>query len=373
MHVLRRLSIGASVLLLLIIGGQSVWARGIDPFNRAFITLRGGAVGYMASNIPAADRYDGQAALSVGRWMLSPIGIQARFTEAHSSNRYGIASFYEMFDVDLLYNPVAHFRHQSQSYPWNYALGLGVGVVHRKENFQQEADNDFFGVLSFSVERQISGSFFAEAELRSVIFPSQFDGNESLSAMIMASLGVSYYIQYNPFARSSSGESQRMREDWYIGGGLLAGAWPLGNEGVLGALDAGAQLVLGKHLSTVWEGRLSAATEYVMVNNTFLCSSLLLDMMCNLNNVISEKRNRPWNVSLFAGAGIRNNSVASSEKFLWCTTGGLSVRRWLSIKSDLVFDVRGVVVPPRFSSTASPVELSFAATYVYNIGRNTCR
>ena len=347
-------------------------ARGVEPLNNAFVGVGFGANTYRND----VERYFGNvnlnASIDVGKWVLDAIGLQVHLAEIKGTNSKGITSFYECADFNIMVDPLKlrdPFRFENR---WAFFLYAGMGLTHRKENSQQDADNDFFATVGVDVERHLYNGFFLFADLKMQVFPNRFDFNSDVSSMLLTHVGVRYKINYNPYRFHSSGESQRLREDWYVLGGLNGGAFARLSSPVVSSPSAGVTLDFGKHFSTAVEGRLRVDGGMALTASPrFGFSNASIDLMFNVMNVFKEQRNRPWNLSPYVGAGIADNFSQSS--FLFSVEGGLYLRRWMNIHSDLVFDLRATVMPPRFSTLNAPGHLTFMVGWVRNLGRNTCR
>lgn len=348
-----------------------VVARGWDPLHSSFFSLSFGGNGYVNQSYGLVDNMDMQAQLAVGKWLFKTMGIRLTFTELHATNAVHVQSFYESGEFDVIVSPLdlLHPRIQERSiYFYTY---FGVGVVHRHNNAEQEMDNDFMGSVGIRVEQRLVGSFFLHGDLGVHIYPSDFDKNPLTSYVAMAMMGFTYKMRYRPFYLVSPGESQRMREDWYVGGALSGGMWPHPSLS-RPTFSAGVDMIVGKHLSTVWEVRGRFSMYHNLASPSFQHYNANFDFMANVANVFVEQRNRRWNLSPYVGLGVMDN-LKSKEKFLFDLSGGLYLRHWLTVKSDLYVDARLTAVPSRFSVAASPFYVTLSLGYAYNIGRNTCR
>lgn len=315
-----------------------------------------------------------QAQLTVGKWLFKSIGIRVAFTELHATNTEGIQSFYESGEFNIIVNPLELIRPRIEERPFNLYTYLGGGVVHRHNNADLSNDNDFMGSVGIRMEQRLAGSFFLHGDLGAHIYPSDFDANHSISLVAMTMVGFTYKMRYSPFHLATPGESQRLREDWYVGCALNGGVWLHSSTFSASSqvLSGGMDFVMGKHLSTIWEGRGRLSLFYNFAGTPFMHYNANLDIMTNIANIFAEQRNRPWNLSPYIGLGIMDN-LESKESFLFNLTGGLYIRRWLTVKSDLYLDARLTAVPSRFSTASSPFHATLSLGYVYNLGRNTCR
>ena len=118
-------------------------ARGVEPLNNAFVGVGFGANTYRND----VERYFGNvnlnASIDVGKWVLDAIGLQVHLAEIKGTNSKGITSFYECADFNIMVDPLKlrdPFRFENR---WAFFLYAGMGLTHRKENSQQDADNDF--------------------------------------------------------------------------------------------------------------------------------------------------------------------------------------------------------------------------------------
>lgn len=356
-------------LAALLLSGVSpaAWARGGELLKSSFFSVGFGVNTYHNGAVGLFANADMQVTVAAGRWISYAGGFRLDFTELHAANGAGVASFYESTSFTAFVDPVRLLRPQRAVRPWNMKLLLGCGAIHRRTNAEQLGDNDFMGVMGASVEYHLYEGLYLNGEVRLRVYPSGYDGNPGIGRMLMAMAGIIYMPTYMPYFYVSRGESQRLCEDWYVGGALSGGMW------VTGAMPtAGADVVVGKHFSTVCEmrGRLTIGAAGGEVD--FSHGIAAVDVMININSLFDDQRNRPWSISPYAGAGIIDN-FSDRSRFLFGANGGLYIRRWVSPHGDLYLDLRGLVVSPRFSSLSGSLAGTVSVGYVYNIGRNTCR
>jgi hypothetical protein len=359
--------------LLSLCDGRVVEARGFDPLKSSYFTVGFGMNTYKNDAANLFSNHDMEASLTLGKWMFNSIGFRVNLTELHTTSSLSIPSFYESVEFGAFLDPIRMLRPQRLERLWSLKLYLGVGLIHRKINSEQSADNDFMGSCGINLERHIFNGFSVCGDLGMHLYPSNFDNNKTMGNVLMATIGITYKPNYTPFLYVSTSESQRLREDWYVGGALAAGSFVRLSGGLGYTPIAGADFIVGKHYTTIWEmrGRLSAGTS-LSSSDKFTYANVGVDVMANLTNVFSEQRNRLWNISPYVGTGIIDN-ISDAEKFMFCVNGGLYIRHWLTTKSDIYMDMRALVVPPRLTPASSPIKATIGLGYIYNIGRNTCR
>lgn len=363
-----------TLFVVVLLSPATMLARGVDPLNSSFFSVGFGVNSYANHSYGLLDKVDMQAQLTMGKWLFKSVGVRFAFTELHATNTMGINAFYESGEFNVIINPREIFRPRIEDRLLNLYAYFGVGVVHRHNNAYLSSDNDFMGTVGISLEQRLAGSFFLHGDISAHIYPPNFDANTSTSVVAMAIAGFTYKMHYNPYHFTSPGESQRLREDWYVGGALSGGVWArLSNFSISDQVySGGVDLVMGKHFSTVWDWHVRMSLYNNFADASFLHYNANIDLMANVTNIFSEQRNRPWNLEPYIGLGIMDN-LASEESFLFNLTGGLFVRRWLTVKSDIYLDARITAVPSRFCPANSPFNATLSLGYIYNIGRNTCR
>lgn len=362
----------AALALCGLLAAADVPARAAVPLRSGFASMSFGLNTYHNDACGLFGQSDMQASLSLGSRVFHAGGFRVGFTELHAANSLGVASFYESGEFAVFLEPLRLRGLSREEAPCDVRLFLGAGAVHRRAGMQQGGDNDFFGTMGASLSYRLFKGFSLGAEVSMRVYPSDFDNNATIREVLMASLSFLYDFDYRPFSSISYSESQYWDEDWYVGLAVGAGIWARASLPARLTPAMGTEAVVGKHLSTVWELRGRFALAQGRGEEPFAYDNVAVDVMANVANIFQERRNRPWNFSPYAGAGIIDN-FADDSHFMFAVEGGLYLRRWLSRRSDLYLDLRGLLVPPRFSSTGSPLLFTAGVGYVYNLGRNTCR
>lgn len=357
-------------IALLVLFLSLAWVSKADSrrlFNHSFIGLSGGLSSYATDNYSLFQNLGYNGTLTLGKWMLSPSGARLQFGYQSVAGNDGVLRGYTTATFSFMCDPIRAFSHSDKRKPVTTYIFAGAGAVHR------QGDNDLLFDFGCNASLRISDAMDLFAEVGSHFFPGGFDGNTRTSFMFNASLGLSYMFKDNPLSRRPSGESLNFVEDWYLGVGIGANSMvALRNLSAVTPAPS-FDILFGKHFSTIWEARMRVSgLQSALDRQYFGFMGLNADLMCNVINVVGYKHNRPWNPTLYAGAGIIDN-LSDENGFLFTLNGGFYLRHWVGPRSDVYLDVRGMAVPSRFSVAGTPYMATISIGYISSLGKGTCR
>lgn len=377
-----------------------------------FLSFNAGASYYMHSG--SSDFSLPAGGLSVGRWLMRPLAfrlaidgaLSPSYNQSGTSNTtpYLFASAEFMWDVNSTF---FHVYNKTLLTPFPVYPLIGLGLLYRPQGDDYSYDNEFQAMLGFQFPVRLGSSWDAFLEYKCFFLPQGFDGSNGDNTMHHITLGATYRFGDNPFRRKTEYESRSTNDDWFMGfgGGLSFSSFEFE---FFTRLDArlwnfSPELMIGRNWSNVWTIRFELSgffarerayistesgitptgdpytTERMNPGKWYIFNSLHTDFMINLSHIMGFERGVKWNFLPYLGAG----PVWRYQDYTAFTVGadaGLFIRRFVDNMSDIYFDLKYLMVPPRLARNYGPSGSIFGVGYpiftfgyIYNFGHSTSR
>lgn len=323
--------------------------------------------------------FQGEAGL--GAYLFDNMGMRIAIGAGQNKNVKDITSNYIGLHVDLTFNITQLIYGKNPDRKSHLQGFVGAGLIQRRSNYRQEADNDVMLVPGLKYTYPIFNGMYFLAEGKALIFTSRFDYNKKMSAKFLLSIGIEQRFNDNSYRNGIYSGPNSSFENWHVT--LSGGINSLQYSGLTSSerthlIKPAAELSIGKYLSPVMGIRLgllgiSAAT----ANKEFNILNTHIDMTFNLANMKTPQQNRPFNISLYAGVGLINRF--DMHNMTANINAGALGRIWLTKRSDLTLDLRYTMTMSRFLSDmpnqgrTSVGLFSALVGYTYNITNGSLR
>lgn len=294
--------------------------------------------------------YLGEVGLGVN--LFDNIGARICGLMTHNTNAAGIESNYLSMHADLTLHLSNLIYGKQYERKGNLQGTIGLGFMHRQQNYKQPADNEFAVIPGLSYTYALFNGLYFLAELKAYVFLSAFDYNASPSSMIIASAGVQHRFNDNPYRNGINSGAHSMQENWY--GSANVGVNSLQYSGLamkdrMHLLKPALEVSVGKYLSPVIGARFNVlGIQAATANTSFSITNAHMDLMFNISNMSYPKQNRPLNFSVYFGAGVIDRF--DSRVLTIAANAGLLTRFWMTNYTDVIVDLRYMVTTPKFVS-----------------------
>ena len=381
--------------------------------NTLFLSVNAGANYYMHSgssdfSLPAGGLY-------VGRWLMQPLAFRFGFdavlapsylqTGSTNSSLYLFGSAEFMWDVNATF---FHVYNKAIPTPFPVYPLIGLGLAYRPSDDYGGEDNDFHAMLGFHLPIRLSPSWDVSLEYKCFFLPQTFDRSAGDNFMHTITVGANYRFGDNPYFRRTQYESRSTDEDWFMGfgGGLSFSSFEFEyvTDPDARLWNFSPEIMIGRNWSDVWTIRFELSgffareraheetvsglnpdgTPYSNVEmkpgKWYIFNSLHTDFMINLTNLITGfPRGKKWNFMPYLGAGPVWR-YQTDPVFTVGADAGLYIRRYVDNMSDIYFDLKYIMVPPRLAGGPGPSGSIFGVGfpivtfgYVYNFDHSTSR
>ncbi|MBR1792688.1 MAG: hypothetical protein IJ764_03520 [Bacteroidales bacterium] len=292
--------------------------------------------------------YTGEVGIGVN--LFDNLGARIGGLMTHNKNAENIESNYLSLHADLTIH-LSNLLYGKQYERRDNLQGIiGLGFMHRQENYHQSADNEFAFIPGLSYTHTLFNGLYFLAELKAYIYMSAFDFNESLSSMVLFTAGVQHRFNDNPYRNGINSGAHSMKENWY--GSASVGFNSLQYAGLtmadrLHLLRPALEVSVGKYLSPVIGARFNVlGIQAASANSSFSIANAHMDLMFNINNMVYPKQNRPLSFSAYIGAGVIDRF--DKRVLTMSADAGLLTRIWMTNYTDITIDLRYMATTPKF-------------------------
>lgn len=342
--------------------------------ENSFLSLSGGMTWYMHEG----DNTSGyNVSVGLGQWLLRPLAFRLAYDGVFApSYRFSRPEqdkqvMFHMASAEFLWDPLATFErlHLLGDHFAVYPI-IGLGLLRRGSDPELEnADNEFqtmFGLqVAWHKVRDSKLDLFLEA--KNFFLPYGFDGSPDYNSFLNLNFGLSYYWGRSYYRQRRPHESRNTNQDWFVGfgGGAMFSSFEfehIFDEHALPLWSFAPEIMIGRNYSNFWTIRFELSGynareryhEVVMPDGTrvgrdgmpYKFSHLHADFMVNLSNIVKMHPGHRWYIMPYFGAG----PIWRYEKkpvFNVAADGGIFLRRYLSLRSDLYIDLKYIIFPPR--------------------------
>ena len=407
------------LLSLLLVGacmGASAQRANVYSDNTLFMSFNVGASLYNHSG--SSDFSLPTGGLSFGRWLMRPLAFRiaadVTMTPSFAQTGKSGSATYLFGSAEFLWDINSTFFHvynKTFLYPIPFYPLIGLGVVYRpSSDFEGESygeDNDFQAMLGLHMPVRLGSSWDAFLEYKCFFLPQTFDKSPNDNFLQTFTLGLTHRWGDNPFARRTQFESRSTDEDWFVGFGIGASFSSFEFE-FIDNIDArlwnvSPEFMIGRNYSNVWTIRFELSgffarerahitndsfvdaegqpytKDVLHPGNWYIFNCLHTDFMINLSHLAGFDRGVKWNFLPYMGAGpvwrYQDHPV-----FTVAADAGLFIRRYVDNMSDIYFDLKYIMVPPRVAGETGPSGSIFGVGYpmitfgyIYNFDHSTAR
>ena len=351
-------------------------------FQKCYFSVGLGGVGYLNGDIREGDMPLGYAGdVSFGINLFQTVGFRVQALGTHVRNITNLSHFYFGGHADVTFNLLKFLRGGKASVDNELQLFFGCGFIQRFVSADDSRDNELMLVPGVFYEHRIFNDVLLHLEIKSLLFPPDFDHNAHISSQLMFTAGILHRFSNHPYQATYATSHIESRKNWYFS--VAAGANSFIYKGVpstsslLSQVGPTVDVAVGHYVSPVWGLRMSLSGGISSTHrSSFTTLAAHGDVLFNINNMIYPQQNRRFNMSVYAGAGLIGNFSNGNVEAL--VHVGVLPRIWLSLSSDIFFDARYMVMPARFTGLSSAGILSTGMLsaqigYCYNFSVGTHR
>ena len=332
------------MLFLACFSWQAV-AQVLTPVRNSFVSF-GAAPGYYAGGVC------GGGELSLGKWILTSTALRGQMNVMLAAGNSSSMHPFYFGHVDLAVDVLTAARGRNLSNIWRSYVFLGGGVVR-----SSLGDNDFCALVGLGGEYRVSDDWRLYAELKSTLFPAEFDNNSSASLMTALAVGMVYDIAANPTRSRSRFETKQFANDWFFN--VAIGVTSLNYSGIaslgqrLSQLTPAFEFGLGKRLTTFWQVRLSASGLYAKSEEElFTYYNLRGDIMVDpVSLFYIDNPHTLFTARPYLGVGVVSR-LDNQTGFLISPAAGMQLVVRPDKRNQLYLEARYMLTPPRFINSS---------------------
>lgn len=334
-------------LFLSLITGLTANAQWKEIADQSYLIAGAGINSYVTGNRNSMEKIGFHIDAAYGLNLYRHLGFRAGVSLLNATNINNLNKFYINGHLDVTLDLLKVIVGEEKAQMHRLSAFVGVGVIHRMTDYHDKYDNDFCLVPGLTYSCPLYNDISFLTELKAIIYPSGFDGNNDISSKLSLTAGILYRICDNPYRNGITSSSLKISDDWYISVG--AGVNMMRNGSTIEAPGAAIDLGVGKYLSPVTSIRLSASgLKASTKKDDFYFGNIHGDVIFNINNMFYKMQNRKWNFSVYVGGGIIDRTdirYATVNAMV-----GILPRLWITKHSDLYADARYIVVPSKFAN-----------------------
>ncbi|MBR1784854.1 MAG: hypothetical protein IJ760_05395 [Bacteroidales bacterium] len=331
-----------------------------------------------------------------GVWLASPLAFQLAADGIMAPASNGNDALFFAFSAEFKWDVNSTFFHIYNKRflsPIPFYPVVGLGPMLRVNTTGTGAlDYSLDISLGLQAPMRINDHMDAVLQYKCFLLPQGFDNSHGDNYIHTLGLGVQLRQGADPYHRRTERYTRSIAEDWFMGVGIgpnysAFDIFTNPNRGGLSMVGISPELMVGRNFSSFWALRLSlcglsAHEHYDTVNEaagaSYRYSFFHADLMLNISNLILRGRGVRFNALPYLGAGpIWRYDMM---KFEVAANAGVTLRYFISRKSDIYMDMRYVMVTPSLAGGLGPSGHSYGCGlpsvtfgYIYNFGHNTTR
>ena len=336
--------------------------------------------------------------LSGGVWLASPLAFQLAFDGAMAPTAKGDQSMFVTANAEFRWDVNSTFFHvynknHLSPIPFYPLLGMGgMWCLPMGSDDGDRPDVTFQMMLGLQAPYRLTDHMDLMLHYKCYILPQGYDNSHGDNYMHMLGVGLQFRQATDPYHRRTERYTRGINEDWFFAIGIgpnYSAFEPFTNpnRGGTEMLGAAPEIMFGRNFSNFWSVRfvlngLTAHEQYDTVHQqagqSYRYSYLHADLMLNVSNLIFRGRGVRFNAMPYLGAGPvwRYDQL----NFDVAANAGITLRYYLTRKSDIYADLRYVMVEPAIGGGMGPKQLfygvglpSITVGYIYNFGQNSTR
>lgn len=363
--------------------------------ENTFLSIAGGLNGYGNDTYGPLDNRCAHVEGAFGYRFSNRIAFRARITGMTNQAASGLVGKYLYATGDLMWNITNTIHGFNYNRRASMQAFYGFGLVHATTG-----DNDF--ALSLGLRGEVRAvallSLFAEA--KTMLHPSLFDGNGSISFAPMVTAGFSLVVNENAYHNKDKAGMPSADSDWDVAIGFPSLS-SFNYSGIatpmqrLSQLRPAAQVAVEKRVTPCWVGRFMLAggmgayqdieelplnPEPQQVDYAFRYATFHADLMLDVVQAATRSHHMHRITCYpYMGAGMLLRTDYAHETQL-ALDGGILLRYILNGRSDLFVDARYALTESNFAHLQGFPQGRFSvgiATlslgYIINIGEGRFR